>query len=127
MENELMRVRPAMFRNRPISFILSCVLILAFGLGLIILFFWYMATLATTLIITDKRTILQRGLFSKHTNEVMHEHIRNIDIRQNFVERMLSVGRIGISSAGQGDVEIDVRGIPDPYEIKDLIDKYRLA
>ena len=44
---------PAMFRARPFSFILCVLLILAFGLGIIILLYWYVLTRATQLTVTD--------------------------------------------------------------------------
>jgi len=34
-------------------------------------------------------------------------------------------GTIGISSAGQADVEIEVAGMPKPQRIKDIIDQHR--
>ena len=80
-----------------------------------------------TLTITTKRTIITRGILSKSTSEVMHDDIRNIQTHQTFLQRILDVGYMAISSAGQSDVEIAVKGIPDPDGIKDLIDKYRDA
>ena len=38
---------------------------------------------------------------------------------------MLNVGYIGISSSGQDGIEIEVRDIPRPYDVKELIDEYR--
>ncbi len=35
------------------------------------------------------------------------------------------MGRIGISSAGQAGIEIDVSGIPNPYKVRDLIEADR--
>jgi hypothetical protein len=38
---------------------------------------------------------------------------------------MFDTGRIGISSAAQSGVEIDVSGMRGPDKIKDIIDGYR--
>ena len=126
METESYRVHPSMWRSNPLLFLLSLVLILCFGVGLFILLIWWIKSQNTTLIVTDKRTILQQGILSRHTNEVMHSHVRNIQISQNPMQRIFDIGTIKIASAGTGDVEISATGIPSPNRIKAVIDHYRL-
>lgn len=126
METESCRVHPSMWRSNPLLFLLCLVLILAYGAGLLLLLVWWVKTKNTTLIVTDKRTILQTGLLSRHTNEVVHVHIRNIQIQQNPIERLFNIGTLKIASAGTGDIEISVSGIPGPNRIKSIIDHYRL-
>ncbi|UCG31989.1 MAG: PH domain-containing protein [Phycisphaerales bacterium] len=145
-EDQLLRVHPAMFRSNPIGFIFTCALFL---LGFVLLFVvegrtckflcfifpvlaggviflvWWLKILGTTLTVTTKRTCITRGILSKRTSEVMHSDIRNIQTFQTFLQRILDVGYLAISSAGQSDIEVAVKGIPDPDGIKDLIDKYR--
>jgi uncharacterized membrane protein YdbT with pleckstrin-like domain len=145
-EDQLLRVHPAMFRSNPIGFIFTCALIL---LGFVLLFLidnstgkliglllpvaaggiiflvWWLKILGTTLTVTTKRTCITRGILSKRTSEVLHSDIRNIQTYQTFLQRILDVGYLAISSAGQSDIEVAVKGIPDPDGIKDLIDKYR--
>ncbi len=58
-----------------------------------------MQTKNTTLIVTDKRTILQQGLLSRYTNEAMHIHIRDLQIQQNMIERLFNIGTIKIACA----------------------------
>ena len=125
METELYRSHPAMFRTHPFGFILSLLLILAAGVGLIILLVWWLRTRGLTLIVTDRRTILEKGLLSRSSNEVLHEHIRNIVVEQTLFERIFKTGKIGISSAAQADMEIEAAGIPDPNMVKRLIDRHR--
>ena len=60
-----------------------------------------------------------------HTSEVLHDHVRNVEIRQSFLQRITKVGSLGISSSGQDGIEIEVRDMPKPYELKSLIDAYR--
>ncbi|NEP76738.1 MAG: PH domain-containing protein [Okeania sp. SIO3C4] len=126
MEVESCRVYPSMWRSNPLLFIAYLCLILLFGIGLIFLLVWWIKSKNTTLIVTDKRTILQQGLLSRYTNEVMHAHIRNIQVQQSMMERLFNTGTIKIASAGTGDVEITVSGIPAPNRIKEVIDHYRL-
>ena len=155
METELYSAHPRMFRTNPVKFAADCLvmiiclvgsivilskqqrpsLLLLLGGVLVVVFLivawihvtWWLVSLSTTLTITDKRTILRKGIFSKFTNEVLHENVRNIQIFQTFLQRMLNVGSVGISSAGQSGIEIEAEGIPDPYEIKKLIDQYRIS
>jgi len=154
MEKELYASHPRMFRNNPFKFILNYLVMLVCVVGIILIaasektnallwllggarivvFFiigfmqmiWWLQVLSTTLTVTDKRTILRKGILSKFTNEVLHENIRNIQVYQSFMQRMLKAGSIGISSAGQAGVEIEVQGIPSPYDVKSCIDQYRI-
>ena len=115
---------PSMFRNHPFGFIFCILLIAAFGLGLLILLIWWIKILGTTLIVTNERIIFRQGIFSKYTNEIYHTDVRNVQIRQSLLQRILRVGTIGISSAGQAGIEITVRGIPHPQQIHDIIAQY---
>jgi len=124
-ESTLYQSHPSMFRNNPIGFILSIVLIAAFGLGLLILLIWWLKVLGTTLIVTDERVTLRKGILSKHTNEVNHTDVRNVQVSQGLFQRMFRVGTIGISSAGQAGIEIEVAGLPEPQIIKDIIGQHR--
>jgi len=123
-ERELYSDSPAMFRNHPIGFVLSLVLCIA-GVGVILLIVWYLRCRGTHLTVTNKRTTLRTGILSKHINEVFHRDVRNVRLSQSFWQRILGVGSVELSSSGQSDVEIAVSGMPNPDNIKILINKYR--
>jgi len=122
-ERTLYKSHPSMFRSKPFLFTICLALILFYGLGLAILFFWWFYNLGTTLILTDKRTILRTGIFSKYTTEVWHKDVRNVQVGQSFMDRIFGVGYVGISSAGQSGIEVQAWGIPNPATIKRLIDE----
>jgi uncharacterized membrane protein YdbT with pleckstrin-like domain len=103
-----------MFRNNPVGFIL---LVILFPLGIIVLPIWWLACLCTRLTVTESRTILRTGILSKTTNEVRHHDVRNIQVKQGMFQRLFGVGDIGVSSAGQGVIEIEVSGMPNPQAI----------
>jgi uncharacterized membrane protein YdbT with pleckstrin-like domain len=143
-EQKLYRKNPSMFRNHPLLYLLNLIVIGAgmgllvtmnlwialsvLGLGIIIWLIWWMNVISITLTVTDKRTILRKGLLSKYTNEVFHISVRNIEINQGIIQRIFNVGDIVIaSSSGQADLEIAVRGIPEPETVKQLINKYRMT
>lgn len=66
-----------------------------------------------------------RPQLHKKMTEVLHEHIRNIQVAQTFGQRHFGVGTLAISSAGQAGVEIEISGVPHPEQIQAMIDKYR--
>ena len=150
-ERDICVIRPAMFRAHPFRYLLmtgllaggaalavatplndrlwswllwvGLLMILAAAMWWVI---WYItARLWVKLTISNKRTIRREGIIRRYTSEVLHDHVRNVEIRQSLLQRLLKVGYIGISSAGQDDIEIEVWDIPKPYEVKALIDEYR--
>lgn len=148
-ERELRVVRPAMCRAHPFRFLLILILVLGGMAGAIwgwrashpvaaygalvpllagtgwLVGWWIFATLWIKVTITNKRTVRHEGIIRRHSTEVLHDHVRSVDIRQNFLQRIFKVGYIGIDSAGQDGIEIEIRDIPGPYEIKKVIDQYR--
>ncbi len=121
----LYAAHPAMFRNHPFGFILCVLLIAAFGLGLVIFFIWWLKCLGSTLTVTDQKTTLRTGILAKNLNEVYHSDVRSIQVNQSFFQRIFGVGSIGISSAGQASIEITAAGIPDPGQVREIIDAHR--
>ena len=87
-------------------------------------YFWFLS-LFVTLTVTTKRSILRKGLISKRTSEVEHDDVRNIQVDQNVVQRLLNIGHISISSAGQSTMEIVARGVPDPEGIASVIREHQ--
>ena len=65
------------------------------------------------------------AMSTKRTTEVWHRDIRNVQMSQGPLQRLLDVGTIGISSAGQSGMEIVVGGIPTPNKVKDLLDQHK--
>jgi hypothetical protein len=150
-ERSIMVVRPGMFRARPIRYIFIVLaflggIVLAIGSrssdriwpwllwpGLVVsllALLWFAQWWTTThwwvkLTISNKRTIRHEGIVRRHTTEVLHDHVRSVDINQTFLQRILRVGSIGIDSAGQDEIEIEVADIPNPYQVKAVIDKHR--
>ncbi len=150
-EQQVMLVRPALFRSRPISFSLLTVLaatgIVLAAIHLIspntvpqwlaivsvltvlggggVIAWWWIQCLSAALEITNKRTVSRNGLFSRSTSEVVHDNIRNVQVDQTFWERIWHVGTVGISSSGQDGIEIQMKKVPKPGELQRTIDLYR--
>ncbi|MEM9586135.1 MAG: PH domain-containing protein [Planctomycetota bacterium] len=123
-EETLRHASPSMFRNHPIWFAVCCLLCLVI-VGIPMLLIWFLEVKATRVTVTNKRTTLHKGLLSRSITEVWHRDVRNVQLSQSFLQRILGVGRIAISSAGQSGIEIDVSGLSNPDEIKSIIDRHR--
>lgn len=119
----LYRENPTMFKNNPILFTL-CFLLIPSGIGIVALLVWWIKVTHTTLTIDDEKSVLREGVFSKSMSEVYHEDVRNTQISKSFLQRMFGVGNLRISSAGQGDMEISIPGIPKPAEAKRIISRH---
>jgi len=125
-ETILYKDSPAMFRNRPVLFLVCCALI-PFGIGALILLVWWIRCLGTSLVVTDRRVTLRRGLLSKATNDVLIADIRNVKIEQTMGQRIFGVGKVAVSTSGQADMEIEVQGLPAPERVKAIINDRRTA
>lgn len=123
-EEVLYQEHPSMFRNSPIGFVL-CLALCIVGIGLLIFLVWWLDCKGTQLTITSQKSILRKGIFSKYTNEVFHSDVRNVQVTQSFLQRLLDAGTVGISSAGQSGLEIEVPGLPTPVKARDLINSRR--
>jgi uncharacterized membrane protein YdbT with pleckstrin-like domain len=113
---------PAMFRAHPFWFILFVLLIAAFGIGLLILLYWYIKTRATALTVTEHELMYERGILSKDRLSVSLRHVRSVEVKQSFVNRILGVGTIQVSTAGD-EPEFTVKDLPDPHEIREAISR----
>ena len=126
-ETVLYKASPAMFRQRPFVFLFFVACIVLYGLGLLFLFVWWVRQKCTTLIVTNERTTLRKGILAKLITEVWHQDVRNVQVNQMILHRPLGVRDIGISSAGQSGFEISVSGIGSPGRVKKIIDENRRA
>ncbi len=153
-EKPVLKVRPSIFRGSPFRSFALAALPLAGPAGLYFLLgqlgtagqsryswwafvvvaalswgwlgvWWTITVLSRTFEITNKRTIERRGIIRRDTSEVLHDHVRNIQISQSVLDRIFNVGSIGISSSGQDGIEILMKDLPKPGKLKEVIDAYR--
>ena len=147
-ETHVMTLRPSMWRNDPIRFILLWLLMIIcvpvslvmFSRGphelallswVLLLFWpalyvwWWLVCLNTRLEITTSRSILRKGILSKSTSEISHSDVRYINCKQSFFQRLLKVGKVGISSAAQSNIELEISGIKAPQEVAAKIRELR--
>jgi uncharacterized membrane protein YdbT with pleckstrin-like domain len=106
--------------------VLAVVLIAAFGVGIIILLYWYIKTHATTLIVTEHELMYEKGILSKDRLSVNLRHVRSVYVAQSFVNRILGVGTVQVSTAGD-EPEFTIKDMPDPHAIREAISKAQEA
>ena len=87
-ETILYRDHPAMFRNRPLLFVAALALVPLWGAGLLILVPWWISCLGTSLVVTDRRVTLRRGILSRDTSDLHLADVRNVQVRQRFLQRI---------------------------------------
>ncbi|HZJ12581.1 MAG TPA: PH domain-containing protein [Methyloceanibacter sp.] len=119
---EIYKAHPAMFRAHPFWFILFVLLIAAFGLGLLILLYWYVKTRATSLTVSEHELLYEKGILSKERLAVSLRHVRSVQVNQGFINRILGVGTIEIKTAGD-EPEFTVTDLPDPHEVREAISR----
>lgn len=122
VSTEIYKAHPAMFRAHPFWFILFVLLIAAFGIGLLILLYWYVKTRATALTVSDHELLYEQGILSKERLAVSLRHVRSVQVNQSFVNRILGVGEIEIKTAGD-EPEFTVTDLPDPHRVREAISR----
>mgnify|MGYP000014701558 FL=1 len=120
MSEPLYSEHPAMFKNNPIGFIVSLLLIPVFGVGLLILLWWYLQCKGSLLTVKEHDILYEEGLLSKNRAEFSISGIRTVRVNQSFFNRIFGVGTIQIYTAGD-QPEIEVKGMPDPNRVRELI------
>lgn len=94
-------------------------------LALMIFLLWTLYYLSMWIITTARiLDIEQHGLFSREISEIPLERVQDVTIEINgLVETMLKFGTIHVQTAGER--EFFIKGVPNLYEIKDIILQYR--
>lgn len=75
-------------------------------------------------ILTDKRVIIKRGIFSTEVTTAPYDHITHIIVRQSFLHRLsFKMGDIIIHTAGPTPIEVHLLKVQDPITVKNLIEE----
>jgi len=69
----------------------------------------------------DNETIESReGLIARKLKSIRIQDLRNINVNQTLVQRIMGVGDVEFSSAGGSGIEVTFRGVDDPLQVKTL-------
>ena len=64
----------------------------------------------------------EKGILSKDRTSVSLRHVRAVRVTQRFINRILGVGTVEISTAGD-EPEFEVKDMPDPHQIREAISR----
>ena len=75
--------------------------------------------------VTSRRVIVRRGIANRNERSASIDRIQNVNTRQGLYGRILNFGDIEFGTAGSdiGDADLALRGINDPHEMRDVLDR----
>ncbi len=76
---------------------------------------------STVMRIYPDRLNFERGLLSKCYQDYNPRDIRSIDVDQSLFDRLVGIGDLTISTAATVEAAEELRSIPDPKGVRDLI------
>lgn len=95
-------------------------LMLAIPLLIMLSVIWYRRY--SWLYLVDKNNIESRhGIIAREVHSIKLVDLRNINVKQTILERLLMIGDIEFSSAGSSGVEVLFHGVGRPLRIKKQI------
>ena len=79
--------------------------------------------------VTSRRVIVRRGIANRNERSASIDRIQNVNTKQGFYGRILNFGDIEFDTAGSdvGDSDLALRGINDPHQMRDLLDRELLG
>lgn len=89
-------------------------------LGLAALWFW-LASLALHVRVTDQRVVRKTGIFDRRTDYIELYRVNDIVVEEPFGERVLGYGRIVLVSTDRTDEQLVLRGLRDADKLADRI------
>jgi len=100
----------------------SATLVVAAVFGALAIVTWIPAAVrraSTELVVTDRRIILKRGVFSRHTIEMNRTKVESVDVDQTIVGRIMGYGTVIVRGTG-GGLE-PIRNIAHPLTFRSQI------
>jgi uncharacterized membrane protein YdbT with pleckstrin-like domain len=65
------------------------------------------------------------GILARHVHSVRIENLRNVEVKQSAVQRVLNVGDIEFSSVGAAAAQVVFFGVTDPLQVLRLAQQVR--
>lgn len=111
-------------RDSPLMFKFSLFVLSVSLIGLLFAFAKiYLTYLYTFYFVTDRRVIYQTGVISRDHRDCRLGRIQNIYVDVSFVGRILNVGNIAFSTAGEAGIEVAFARVRNPLEVKRKINE----
>lgn len=103
----------------------SALLMLAGGLGLIVVAWIFWDWFGRNYRVTRRSVIQSAGIFLKSTDEVFLRDIRSVTVLRKGISGLLGVATIEFSSAAKAGAEVVFSGILNPEKLKKLVNDLR--
>lgn len=106
-------------------FLLALLLIWTIIVPILIVGYIVLHRNSTKFVVTDKRVAARIGIVSEVFKASTFKHITSLKVRQGLIGKIFHYGDVIIDTAGTGtDVEFRWRSIPNPIEVKNLIEQH---
>lgn len=63
----------------------------------------------------------REGILARNTVQILCSDIRALVVNQNVFGRLLNYGDLEISSAADAGIKVAFKGVPRPYNIRDIV------
>lgn len=75
--------------------------------------------------ITNRRTIAQWGILSRHTTSVSHNRITDTSATIPLLATVFGTGSVRISTASNDNIQIEIKNQHHPLQIQQLLNKLK--
>jgi len=75
----------------------------------------------------EKNIESRRGIIARNLQSIRIQDLRNVNVRQSIMQRLLGIGDVEFSTAAGGGIEVNFFGVDDPVGVKDLAQKLQGA
>jgi uncharacterized membrane protein YdbT with pleckstrin-like domain len=102
------------------SILLGIPLVFLFVGVFILLGVWYKVA-SRRYRLTNQRLFVQHGIVAKHLEEIELFRVKDVTVRQGFLQRILGCGTVTVLSTDDTTPVLQIAGIARPVEIKEAI------
>ncbi len=95
--------------------------LLGLGIGLILFIVVLVKRYSLMYRLSTQRLFVYRGLIARRIEELELFRVRDIDVLQNFWERIFHYGRMTVYSTDATTPKFEIVGLSDPIKVKDTI------
>jgi uncharacterized membrane protein YdbT with pleckstrin-like domain len=96
---------------------LALVLFVVAGIAAYRLGSWWLRMKHISLMITNKRCVLETGIFTRQVTEMPLDEIADIQVRQTFLQKWMNVGDLVLLSHKGEEHRMIVMAVPSPKEV----------
>jgi uncharacterized membrane protein YdbT with pleckstrin-like domain len=101
----------------------ALVTLIVVGLIAAVTIVWaFLETIRWKYAITNRRIVVRHGLVSINEQTARLERVQDITLHQTLFDRMFSVGRLQIDTAGSSGGPLEFKALVDPTRVREVLD-----